>query len=93
MTSEVLDTISVKETYETTNGQKKTRTTNIKAMVNNGSEFINIHSGRGSVCISKGMIDKVSKAMTTVKFTTQQKDDTIESLKKKIAELEKKNKK
>lgn len=91
MTSETIDTISVKEKYEATNGKQKTRTTTIKAMNNSGSKFINIHSGRGSVCVSKAMINKVAKAMTSVKWkkTNKTKDKKINKLEKELKALKK----
>jgi len=96
MASETLDTISVKEKYEASNGKEKTRTTTIKAMDNNGSLFINIHSGRGSVCVSKDMVEKVAKAMNGVswkKKATKAKDNKIASLEKQLNDLKKELKK
>lgn len=93
MTSTTIDTISVKEKYEASSGKQKTRTTTIKSMDNQGSQFVNIHSGRGSVCISKGMIPKVMKALKEVGWKESKKEDTISKLQKEIAELKKAQKK
>ena len=90
MTSKVLDTISVKESYEASSGNKKARTTTIKSMDNSGSLFVNIHSGRGSVCISKSILPKVIKGLQALGWDSKEESDTIAELKKKIAELEKK---
>ena len=89
MKSKVLDTISVKETYEASNGSKKTRTTTLKSMDNSGSEFVNIHSGRGSVCISRAMLPKVIKGLQALGWKSAESDE-IAKLKAKIAKLEKK---
>ena len=76
MQSKVLDTISVKEAYTTTSGSKKTRVTTIKSMDNDGSLFVNVHSGRGSVCISKAILPKVIKALDSVGWTILEKSDS-----------------
>jgi len=92
--SKTLDTVTIKETYETKAGAKKTRETYIKAMDNDGSQFVNIHSGRGSVCVSKAMIDKVASAMKALNWKGTGNDTTtIEDLQKQLAEVQKQLKK
>jgi len=46
-------------------------------MSNDGSLFVNIHSGRGSVCISKEMLPEVIEKLQSLKWkgsTTTKKD-------------------
>ena len=69
--SKVLDTVRVSETFEAKNGSKKTREYIIRSMENSGSQFVNLHVGRGSANISKSMIDKVVKGLQTVSFETK----------------------
>jgi len=68
MNSKVIDTIEVKEQYTTTNGSKKTRIHTIRAMVNNGSEFINYKCGRNSVNISKNIVNDIAEKLTKLNW-------------------------
>jgi len=94
MTSEVIDKVSIKDTYENKAGAKKTRTITVRSMVNDGSEFINIHCGRGSVNLPKDKASKVGKALTGLSWKkTAKKDSKIADLEKQLADLKKQLKK
>jgi hypothetical protein len=80
MASEELDTYKVSEKYTTTSGKEKTRTTTIRSMSNDGSLFVNIHSGRGSVCISKDMLPEVIEKLQSLKWKgSTTKDDSSDN--------------
>lgn len=93
MTSETVDKVSIKDTYENKAGKQKTRTITIRSMVNGGSEFINIHCGRGSVNLPKDKAAKVSKALTGLSWKAAGKDSQISKLEKELAALKKQLKK
>lgn len=95
MTSEVIDKVSIKDTYENAAGKQKTRTITVRSMVNGGSEFINIHCGRGSVNLPKDKAAKVSKALTGLSWKQKAaaKDSQISKLEKELAALKKQLKK
>ena len=90
MQSKELDKVSIKDTYETSAGDKKTRTITVRSMVNQGSMFANIHLGRGSVNIPKDKVGKVAKALKSLDWKDSKESDEIAELKAKIKELEKK---
>jgi len=87
--TQVIDKVSIKDTYETKQGSKKTRTLTIRSMTNEGSLFANLHLGRGSVNLPKVLVPKACKALLALSWETSDSDDTIKALKAKIAELEK----
>jgi len=89
MTSTTIDSVELSEKYTTKSGSKKSRTTTIKSMSNEGSLFLNIHSGRGSVCISKDMVPKVVDAMKSIGWKTGRASMTIDDLQKEIRALQK----
>lgn len=88
MTSEVISKVSIKDSYTTQAGKKKTRVIAVRSMTNQGSMFANIHLGRGSVNIPQDKVGKVCKALKELKWKNSD-TDTIAELKKKIAKLEK----
>jgi len=75
MESVVIDKKEVKEQY-TSNGNKKTRIHTIRAMNNNGSEFVNYKCGRNSVNISKGAIKEITDTMNKLNWKASKTDNT-----------------
>jgi hypothetical protein len=71
--SEILDKAQIPDEYTNKSGKTKTRYINLKAMDNNGSQFVNIHSGRGSVCINKDKVPEVIEELQGLKWKATKK--------------------
>jgi hypothetical protein len=89
--SEVIDTKEVKEKFVSINGKESTRVFTIRAMVNNGSLFVNIRSGKNSFNISKDALPEVISQLNALVWDIKKtkETDTIKALMANMAELQK----
>ena len=78
MESVIIDKIEVKEKY-VSNGNNKTRVHIIRAMSNNGSQFVNYKCGRNSVNISKNAIKDVTEKINQLNWEHKQQEQTANS--------------
>lgn len=71
--SEILDKAQIPDEYTNKSGKTKTRYINLRAMDNSGSQFVNINSGRGSVCINKDKVPEVIEELQGLKWKATKK--------------------
>ena len=76
MDSVVIDTIELKESYTTANGQNKTRTHTLRAMSNNGSMFLNYRCGKNSTNINKNMLAKITESINKLTWENKTTNNT-----------------
>jgi len=91
MESTTLDKKEVKENYQY-NGNNKSRIHTIRAMENNGSQFINYRCGRNSVNISKNICKEITETMNNLNWKQTNKKETSsneETLLEHIKQLQK----